>query len=164
MTDVTLATPRLRLEWFSREVADQILAGHPAADWGEGFPTAGELKAARWVNTDNDGGARHAPFLAYTVREVASGFLIGGAGFHGRPVDRSIELGYGLSPSYWGRGYATEAVTALIAAAFASGRVDQVVATTDADNHHSQAVLRRAGFRAENPAATYWITTPVLAN
>ena len=160
MTNFSLATPRLQLEILSTDIALRILAGESAGDWGEGFPTAGELKAARWVLSDVEGGGHHAPFLTYTVRESVSGLLVGGAGFHGRPVDRSIELGYGLSPQYWSKGYATEAAQALLVAAFDSGQVDQVVANTDVDNRQSQAVLRRAGFLSANDAATYWVATP----
>ena len=138
-----------------------ILADVVQPDWAEGFPAAGERKAATWVTTDPDEGVHHAPFLTYAVREAASGLLIGGAGFHGRPVNRSIELGYGLSPAYWGRGLATEACRALLQAAFdrATGRQHLAAKPPTGDNERSRRVLRRAGFIAQNATETYWVAT-----
>lgn len=161
MIEFSLDTPRLLLEWLSRPVADAILRGDVQSDWGPGFPAAGERRAAQWVTEDVHGGVGNAPFLPYTVREKLSGLLIGGAGFHGRPKDRSVELGYGLSARYWGRGFATEACRTLVAAALASGAVDVVVATTDVDNVSSQSVLRRVGFQPTNAERTRWIIDDV---
>lgn len=57
------------------------------------------------------------------------------------------ELGYRLYPAFWGRGLATEGATALIASAFGRLRLDQVVATTMADNTGSWRVLEKCGLR-----------------
>ncbi len=157
MTDGIITTARLRLEYLSAEQAEAILHGPTADDWGEGFPASGELKAAKWVLTDDDRGLQHSPFLTYLIRELDTGLLIGGAGFHGRPKDRRVEVGYGLSPAYWGHGYATEACRAMAETALDSGLVDVVFATTDRANAPSMAVLRRAGFVATSPLQTYWV-------
>ncbi|MFJ1757933.1 GNAT family N-acetyltransferase [Kitasatospora sp. NPDC088134] len=62
-----------------------------------------------------------------------------------------LELGYRLLPSTWGRGYATEAAAALLAAAFteryAGRRAERVVATTMTVNTASRRVLERIGLR-----------------
>jgi RimJ/RimL family protein N-acetyltransferase len=57
-----------------------------------------------------------------------------------------VELGYGLAPAHWGRGYATELAAALVAHARDVLRLPSLVATVQADNAASVAVLRRAGF------------------
>ncbi|KAA1378210.1 GNAT family N-acetyltransferase [Aeromicrobium fastidiosum] len=54
------------------------------------------------------------------------------------------EIGWHLHPDVWGRGYATEAATALVERAFASG-IPEVYAVTNPDNVRSQAVCRRLG-------------------
>jgi RimJ/RimL family protein N-acetyltransferase len=71
--------------------------------------------------------------------------LLGLCGFHlsGMPPER--QLVYALAPAAWGQGYASEAVRAVIARARAL-RFKAIVATTDADNTASIAVLRACGF------------------
>jgi [ribosomal protein S5]-alanine N-acetyltransferase len=81
------------------------------------------------------------------VVERASGLVVGGIGFFGPPLDAEVEIGYGIVPSRQGRGYATEALLAMIAMAWADARVRTVVAGTDPGNVASQRVLEKAGFR-----------------
>ena len=50
-------------------------------------------------------------------------------------------------PSRQGRGYATEALRAMLAMAWADPRVTGVAAGTDPGNAASQRVLEKAGFR-----------------
>ena len=158
MTSTRLVTARLDLERLSPELARDILRGERRDDWCEGFPPKGEYKASTWVASDGNAPAR-APFIAYLVREHTTGLLIGGAGFHGRPVDRAAEVGYGLVESFWGRGYATEACAALVSAAWTSGQIDTLVANNDVENSASKAVLKRCGFTPMNEVETYWVMT-----
>ncbi len=58
----------------------------------------------------------------------------------------SGELGYWVGPPYWGVGYATEAVVALVAHLFTSRAQEQIDAHVFADNAASVAVLMKAGF------------------
>jgi [ribosomal protein S5]-alanine N-acetyltransferase len=81
------------------------------------------------------------------VVERASGLVVGGIGFFGPPRAAEVEIGYGIVPSRQGRGYATEALRAMIAMAWADARVSTVVAGTDPGNIASQRVLEKAGFR-----------------
>jgi RimJ/RimL family protein N-acetyltransferase len=57
------------------------------------------------------------------------------------------ELGYWVGPPSWNVGYATEAVTALVAHLFAARGLERLDATVFADNSASAAVLIKAGFR-----------------
>jgi [ribosomal protein S5]-alanine N-acetyltransferase len=151
----TLETERLVLEWMTREIATSILSGVASPDWGRGFPSPGELTVAKRVLEETV--TPVPPFLVYVMRERSSGLFIGGAGFHAPPADRTVEFGYGLTRAYQGYGYATEACGALVEAAFASGEIDQIVATTEANNTASQGVLRRLAFTPANDAGTYWV-------
>ena len=56
------------------------------------------------------------------------------------------ELGYWLGVPYWGRGYATEAVRALIDLAFRDPTVTRVIAETFPDLIPSIRVLEKNGF------------------
>ncbi|MCW3835869.1 GNAT family N-acetyltransferase [Sphingomonas canadensis] len=72
--------------------------------------------------------------------------IIGGIGI-GEDADGNFELGYWLTPSAWGRGYATEAGRAMIAAARDSLRLRRLVSGHFIDNPASGRVLRKLGFK-----------------
>ncbi len=163
MSGVEIGSERLTLEWFSPQLAVSILDGEFHEDWAEGFPGDGETRAARYATIRDTNDVSNAPFVAYVIRERASGLLIGGTSFHGQPRERAVEIGYGLATSKRGHGYATEACCAMLAAAFASGRVDRVEAETDHDNLASKAVLKRAGFSPLNDVETLWRVERELA-
>jgi RimJ/RimL family protein N-acetyltransferase len=59
-----------------------------------------------------------------------------------------IEVAWHLHPDQQGRGLATEAAAAVLAAAGAAG-IEEVLAITDLDNARSQAVAVRLGMRDE---------------
>jgi ribosomal-protein-alanine N-acetyltransferase len=74
--------------------------------------------------------------------------VVGRAGFKGPPAaDGVVEIAYGLSPDYQGKGYATEAAEALTAYAFSSGKVRVVRAHTLPESNASARVLTKCGFR-----------------
>jgi len=66
----------------------------------------------------------------------------------GGEADGLIEVAWHLHPDHQGRGLATEAAGAVLAAAAAAG-IEQVLALTDLDNVRSQAVAARLGMRDE---------------
>jgi len=87
-----------------------------------------------------------APPKAYVVADRSSNRLLGVAGLE--PQQAFAELGYWLSRAAQGHGYMREAVAGLL-------REDiprlpgspTVYATTDPENHRSQAILLSSGFR-----------------
>ena len=70
---------------------------------------------------------------------------------------RVSEIGYLLVREQWGRGYAREAVTALVSMLFAEGQ-RRIVADTDPDNHASNALLTGIGFQREGLLRAEWET------
>jgi RimJ/RimL family protein N-acetyltransferase len=64
-------------------------------------------------------------------------------------TDREAEVGYTFSPAYHGKGYATEAATALVDLAFSGLGAHRVIGHLDARNTASAAVLERLGMRRE---------------
>ena len=96
------------------------------------------------------------------VVERASGLVVGGIGFFGPPLGGEAEIGYGIVSSRQGRGYATEALEAMLAMAWADSRVRTVAAGTDPGNAASQRVLEKAGFRRVSAAdeVRYQLTRP----
>ncbi len=60
-----------------------------------------------------------------------------------------IELGYGLSRSYWGRGIATKAAGAVQGYVFDIRCLRRLIALSDPENVRSVRVAEKTGFRAE---------------
>ncbi|MFC7686507.1 GNAT family N-acetyltransferase [Ureibacillus sp. GCM10028918] len=74
--------------------------------------------------------------------------VIGDIGFKGKPDENlAVEVGYGFLEEYWGKGYATEAVEALIMWAFNTSKVEKVKAETLKDNYGSIRVLEKLGMQ-----------------
>jgi RimJ/RimL family protein N-acetyltransferase len=69
------------------------------------------------------------------------GRVVGKAGFYRLP-----EVGYILHPDVWGRGYAFEAVAAVIGHVFATRGVDRLTADADPRNAGSRRLLEKLGF------------------
>ncbi len=63
------------------------------------------------------------------------------------PRDDGLELGYWLGAAYWGRGYATEAVRAVIDHAFGELCHDTLAAGARVSNPASRRVLEKCGFQ-----------------
>lgn len=74
---------------------------------------------------------------------------VGLVGFKGIPNEKGeVEIGYGIAPSYQGRGYMTEAVKALTAWAFSHPECKAITAPlVKPENFGSQHVLEKSGFR-----------------
>ena len=85
---------------------------------------------------------------AVTLKET--GKVIGTMGFIWySDVNRSAELGYSFSREYWNRGYATQALKAVIGAVFRSLPVNRLEAQHDVRNPASGRVMEKCGLRQE---------------
>jgi RimJ/RimL family protein N-acetyltransferase len=87
---------------------------------------------------------RHPRLLIFS-RTQGSPRLVGGCGL-APDRDESAELGYWIARPYWGLGFATEAVSALVSAARTVGH-RHLRARHAVDNPASARVLRKIGFR-----------------
>ena len=85
------------------------------------------------------------PSLLMFERTEAAPRLVGSCGFGRRPSG-AVELGYWIARPFWGRGFATEACTALIAIARALG-LAQLEGSHFTDNPASGRVLEKLGFK-----------------
>jgi [ribosomal protein S5]-alanine N-acetyltransferase len=80
--------------------------------------------------------------------------VIGNGGFKGLPdADGTAEVGYAILPEHQRRGYATEAVAALVGWAFGWPTVVRVVAETFPPLAASIRVLEKNGFRYIGPGS-----------
>lgn len=156
-------TARLVLHPMNASEAERVLAGEPddAARWAPGYPAEGDVSAARrFLNTCASSGDPQ-PFGTYEIRRREDGRAIGGVDFHGTPDENGgVTIGYGLVPSAQGKGYASEALRALLAFARAHG-ITSVEGDTDQDNIASQHVMTAVGMRliAEDERLRYYRIT-----
>ena len=155
-----IATDRLDLEPLTPALAEAIVEGRPDVAWAPGFPREDDQDAARMWRRSQPG-----EFGTWVIIERGSGLAVGTIGFFG-PPDSGGEamIGYGLVESARGRGFATEALRALVGYAFERPSVARLTADPDLDNEASHRVLRKAGFRHTHSTPTahwYAISAPI---
>jgi len=143
-------TRRLRVRRLDREDLDGLAAIFADADvwrfeYGRGL-TRVETEAflARQLKLWVDYG-----FGGCAVREVDLPDLIGVVGLAVPTVFQAllppVTVGWRFSPTAWGKGYATEAATAVLDQAFATMALDRVGCVTGAENLRSVALAERLG-------------------
>jgi len=69
--------------------------------------------------------------------------------------EEMVEIRYGFHPEHWGKGYATEAATAVMAWAAGERGTRRFIAETEKANSGSGKVLGKLGFQARS-ANEYW--------
>jgi RimJ/RimL family protein N-acetyltransferase len=146
-----LLTERLRLRRSAPEDADTISAYRSDPDVS---------RTQGWERTDPDGVradieemAGRTPgqpggWVQFSVEERDGGRLVGDVGLS--PADGEpgvIKVGYTISPDVQGRGYATEAVQALVDYALSTLGAEVIRAYADADNTPSIRVAEKVGMR-----------------
>jgi [ribosomal protein S5]-alanine N-acetyltransferase len=80
------------------------------------------------------------------------GVVIGKAGCWRIPA-----IGFILHPDYWGRGFAREALTAVIERVFDRFPIAAITADVDPRNNASMTTLQRLGFHETHRAARTWL-------
>ncbi len=81
----------------------------------------------------------------YACTLAENGAFIGCAGLE--YLGNGPEIGYWLGEPFWGNGYATEMVEAIVGLAFRVTDLDHLVAGSRTANHASRRVLEKCGFR-----------------
>ena len=148
-------TQRLRLRAYALEDFETY-----AAMWadpevtrhiGDGSP---KPEAESWTSLLRTAG--HWQMLGYgswAIDEKASGHFIGGIGFNNSKRDRGdalkdiLELGWMFTPGASGKGYATEALQAVLAWGRTHFGPVRVIAITAPENIASMRVAEKCGFK-----------------
>jgi RimJ/RimL family protein N-acetyltransferase len=89
----------------------------------------------------------HPGLGTFAAEQKSDGAFIGWFGLQPTAAPGTVDVGYRLNRTAWGKGYATEGTKALIDKAFGELGLAKVVADTMAVNHRSRAVMRRSGLR-----------------
>ncbi len=124
--------PRLRELLNAWEVASMLaVIPHP-------YP---EGAAEQWIATH---APRRAAGTAYIFAITAGGDLAGAVGLHKQEGD--FVLGYWLGVPFWGRGFMSEAVAAVVRFAFTVLELPRLTSGHFAENDRSARILRKTGF------------------
>jgi RimJ/RimL family protein N-acetyltransferase len=138
-------------------------------DWDALHHTFGDPEVMRWLNSEPASlestafavgkMSMHWQAFGYgmwATVEKASGDLIGRIGlmYHADwPVEpHKIELGWTLSRSAWGKGYATEGARACVHWAFENLALERLISITRAENVRSARVMQKCGFSKQGTA------------
>ena len=145
---MTLETERLILRPFQEADAADLYeyAKDPQVGPSAGWPPHQSLEESREIIAT----VFSAP-NTFAVVDKLSGKVIGSAGFVGRhqtllpgPDD---EIGYALSPEYWGRGLMPEAVKELLRYGFEELGLCSIWCNHWDQNQKSRRVIEKCGFR-----------------
>lgn len=151
-----LATSRLSLVPITVAVVEAVLEGRHgdvevllSAKLPAAWPGRALIERAFWASLDH---VRANPEVRLwgdrvMVTREPPFRIVGSVVFHGAPdLEGAVEVAYGVEEESQGRGYATEAVGASVAWAFAHPSVRVVRATTPPWHLPSKRVLEKCGF------------------
>ena len=144
--DLTPFSPRHLLALIESEERFEDCFGLPAAEGLRGFLVSHEVSPA-WLEQLRKSVAEDPWVHGFAIVHREERLVVGSVGFKGPPDDQgTVEIAYGIVPTFQGRGYATEAAEACIAFAFADDRVRLVRAHTLAARGASTRVLEKCRF------------------
>jgi aminoglycoside 6'-N-acetyltransferase len=146
-----ILTPRLHLrrsrpedaETISRYRSDPTVHMHQGWDRTDPEGVRAEIEEMAGRRPGEPGG-----WVQFTLEEREDGRLVGDVGLSPRADEPGVVLvGYTVAPEAQGRGYATEAVAALVDYAFGTLGATLVRAYADAGNAASIRVMEKVGMR-----------------
>lgn len=106
-----------------------------------------ELEALSWINWLNEKFNVNEPFIILAIEYKVEHKCIGVVGVHAKAeIDNEVEILYGISDSYQGNGYATEAAKALIQWVFENTELKSLTAIVKPENTSSKTVINKLGF------------------
>lgn len=93
-------------------------------------------------------------FGFYALESRESGQCIGFTGLAKTDLepffpDGTVEIGWRLAPSHWGKGYVTEAAMHLLDYGFGPLSLPEIVSFAVTDNHRSTSVMERIGMKRD---------------
>ncbi len=145
-----LDTDRLVLRRLKYEDAEEIFytyASKAEATRFMSWPTHQRIEDTRSFLRYAVNGWRVGTDYSFCIRIRESNRLIGSCGLVHE--DGKIQLGYILSPTHWGQGYATEVCCKLMAVVRTLPGVYRVSTFVDTDNKASARVLQKSGMVEE---------------
>ncbi|MGQ8874900.1 GNAT family N-acetyltransferase [Paenibacillus sp. TSA_86.1] len=94
--------------------------------------------------------------IRFSIIEKQSGAILGSCGYNSLDFEQArAEIGYDLAKAYWGKGYATEAVTALLDHGYTSLGIHRLEAKVNPHNVNSIKLLEKLVFTREGTLRSY---------
>jgi len=138
MKNIAAESESLIIEPRTAEEMEILIAGEKDGEMKKAY---GEMYAGMKASPER------SEWSAEWKIKSRDGSLVGGIGFKGGPdKNGTVDIGYGIFPEFRNRGYASEAVGAMVKWAFTHKEVKAVQAQTDPGNFISQRVLSANGF------------------
>lgn len=120
--------------------------------------------AHQWVTLTRFRARAFGRDLVWAIRD-SQGFLIGCAGFEvDGPGSHRAELGYWLAKPFWGRGWMTAVVQALVTCAWQHFGWNRLSASVFAENLASARVLEKAGFQLEGTLRKHYYKAGIYSD
>lgn len=155
-----LRTARLALRPFASTDAGNLLRVFADPEvvryWSTGAWT--DIAQAEAMIAEAQQAYRDGGLYRYAIALLDTDQLIGICNLRGFfEQNRRCELGYALARGHWGRGYAAEALEALLGHAFHELDINRIEADIDPRNEASARLLEKLGFRREGYMPERWI-------
>jgi RimJ/RimL family protein N-acetyltransferase len=149
---VLIATERLVLRRFRAADAEPLAAyrSDPEVARYQSWTAPVPIEEARAIVASLEQGDPELPgWFQFAVEHTGDRALIGDVGVDLHENRRQAEIGFSLAPAYQGRGFAAEAVRAVLDHLFRVRGLHKVSAECDARNIASARLLERVGFTRE---------------
>ena len=150
-------TSRLFLQKLRYEEAEEIFysyASKPEATRFMSWPTHRSLDDTNAFLHYAEQGWKSGSDYSYSIRLIRNNRLIGSFGVINE--NGKIQFGYILSPTQWGRGYATEVCKTMMDLLRQQRGVHSIQTFTDADNKASANVLLKSGLIEESRLSNWF--------
>ncbi|MDA0262362.1 MAG: GNAT family N-acetyltransferase [Proteobacteria bacterium] len=112
------------------------------------------IDAQRWLDSVIGGNSGETVFVVEATGERQS--VVGAIGLGPARIEEEQELGFWIGKPYWGRGFATEAASAVVHFGFEELGLQQIVAGTFRENRASRRVLEKIVFHETALASVNW--------
>lgn len=148
-----LSSPRLKLRSLTARAAEHWLSGADQdtlsfpGDYPSPFATELLRLVALYPVTDEEIDEYGADLGPWLVEHQHDGVVIGTVSCARTSDPGEISVGYDVAPSYWGQGYATEALSTTVEHLLSVPGVQRVRADTTVDHVASRRVMEKAGLR-----------------
>ena len=156
----TIDAKRVRLRWLAESDLDAIYAvfSDPQSMRWWSMPAMTERAEAVGYLERIREGFEGKTLFQWGVERKEDTLIIGTTTlFHLDAGNARAEIGYILASSAWGHGYATEAISTLLAYGFGEMKLNRVEADIDPLNAPSARALERQGFSREGLLRERWI-------
>ena len=149
---ILLETERLILRYFTPEDAEHIFKLHNDKDVMKYIPHKQPLnvpmeKCEKFINLCVEQYDRKPGYGLFAAVKKDTREFIGWNEINNLDYTDDIEIGYRYFKNYWGKGYATEASTALVDYGFSQLNLEKLVGVAMPGNKASLRVLEKIGMK-----------------